>query len=639
MRVKNQKLDLMIRKSVRSNGLRANPRFAAFTLLAGLFVVKLILIRELKDHPLIQPDAGLDTTAYVVLARQVLGGNTALGPGLYFVSPLYIYFLAALLAIFDSFTIVRIVQALLGTVSVGFIFLMARRWFSERAAWIASILAGLTGLFTFYESLILQASIDGFLTSASLLALTIGLRDAKHRMKWIAAAGILFGIAGLNRPNMLVAAVLVALVMLASKRWLLSATLAAGLLAGLLPVTIRNIVVAGQWTLASSHGGLNLLIGNGAGATGFYRAIPGISPTIVGQERDTKRIAEQALGRPLTDAETSSYFSGLALGWMRSHPAAALALLLKKLGYTFSAQHIALPHSYPFYAHDAGTLLPLLFVGPWLLIPLGLVGLFVPSARQHGGFVVWAAFVPAYAVAVAAFFVAERYRLPLLVPLCVTSGGALDFALRARLQRLALPAAALALLFAAVNWPLGLDDGRWDEGVRLAQRLVILGRYDEANEWVRRMEPLEPRRGATRAAVNTQLLVEGQSARVTGVVDPTGQDDPDVLLRIGRRAAEANNPQAAEPFFRRAVRLAPGRADAHLQLGLTLLVLEKHDEAARELAETVHLDPNDPDALARLAYCELKLERLTDARAHAKAALALNPQDQLAQELLRILDR
>src|SRR5436190_3614390 len=114
MRVKNQKLDLMIRKSVRSNGLRANPRFAAFTLLAALFVVKLILIRELKDHPLIQPDAGLDTTAYVMLAQQVIGGNTALGPGLYFVSPLYIYFLAALLALFDSFTIVRIVQALLG---------------------------------------------------------------------------------------------------------------------------------------------------------------------------------------------------------------------------------------------------------------------------------------------------------------------------------------------------------------------------------------------------------------------------------------------------------------------------------------------------------------------------------------------
>ncbi|CAN5834966.1 hypothetical protein BH18ACI5_BH18ACI5_04950 [soil metagenome] len=615
MTVKNQKLDLMIRKSVRYNGLRANPRLAAFALLIGLFVLKLILIRQLKDHPLIQPDAGLDTTAYVTLARQVLAGNLTLGPGLYFVSPLYIYFLAALLAIFDSFTMVRIVQALLGTASVVFIFIMAKTWFSARAGWIAAVLAGLTGLFTFYESLVLQASIDGFLTSASLLALTIGLRTGSR--PWMAGAGIIFAVAGLSRPNMLIAAVLIALLMLLTKRWLLSVILAAGLLAGMLPVTIRNIVVSGQWTLASSHGGLNFFIGNGEGATGFYRAVPGISPTIVGQARDTKRIAEEALGRTATDAEVSSYFSHLALGWMRAHPSTTLALLVKKLGYTFSAEHIALPHSYAFYAHDAGTLLPLLFVGPWLLIPLGLAGLLVPAGRQKPGYLVWATFVPAYALAVAAFFVAERYRLPMLIPLCVASGGAIDFALRARPRQLAVAAPLLAALFAAVNWPLGLDDGRWDEGVRLAQRLVILGRYDEADAWVRRMEPLEPRRGATRAAINTQLLVEGQSARVTGTVDPTGQDDPDVLLRIGRRAAEGNNPQAAEPFFRRAVRIAPGRADAHLQLGLTLLVLEKYQEAAHELAEAVRLDLKDPDALSRLAYCELKLERLSDARAHA----------------------
>ena len=636
MAVKNQKLDLMIRKSVRSNRLRANPRFAAFALLAGLFVLKLILIRQLKDHPLIQPDAGLDTTAYVTLAQQVIGGNPALGPGLYFVSPLYIYFLAGLLSVFDSFTAIRVVQAALGTASAACIFVMAKWWFSERAAWIAGVLAGLTGLFTFYESLILQASIDGFLASAALLALTSGLRGS---WKWAALSGVIFSLAGLNRPNMLIAAILIGVVMLVTKRWLLSASLAAGLLAGMLPVTIRNVVVSGHWTLASSHGGLNFFIGNGEGATGFYRAVPGISPTIGGQERDTRRVAEQALGRPVTEAEASSYFSRRALDWMRAHPSTALALLVKKLGYTFSAEHVALPHSYPFYAQDANTILRLLFVGPWLLIPLGLAGLLVPAAWHKPGYLVWAAFVPSYALAVAAFFVAERYRLPMLIPLCAAAGAAIDFALRARPRQLALAAPLLAALFAAVNWPLGLDDGRWDEGVRLAQRLVILGRYDEADGWVRRMEPLEPRPGATRAAVDTQLLVEGQSARVTGAVDPTGQDDPDVLLRIGRRAAEGKDHRAAEPFFRRAVRLSPDRADARLQLGLTLLVLEKYEEAADELTQTVRLDPKDPDALARLAYCELKLERLTDARTHAKAALALNPGDQLAIQLLAMLGR
>ena len=118
----------------------------AFLLLAGIvFVLKLLVVFQLKDHPLLQPDVGLDTAAYAELARRVLAGDLALGPGLYFVSPLYIYFLAAGLAVTDSFTAVRVIQVLLGTVSVALVFLSARDWFGERAAWIAAGLATFTG--------------------------------------------------------------------------------------------------------------------------------------------------------------------------------------------------------------------------------------------------------------------------------------------------------------------------------------------------------------------------------------------------------------------------------------------------------------------------------------------------------------
>ena len=70
--------------------------FPRVLLLAGIVVVlKLLVVFQLKGHPLLQPDVGLDTAAYAELARRVLAGDLALGPGLYFVSPLYIYFLAA----------------------------------------------------------------------------------------------------------------------------------------------------------------------------------------------------------------------------------------------------------------------------------------------------------------------------------------------------------------------------------------------------------------------------------------------------------------------------------------------------------------------------------------------------------------
>ena len=62
----------------------------------------------------------------------------------------------------------------------------------------------------------------------------------------------------------------------------------------------------------SSHGGLNFYIGNRETATGFYMPVPGITPTIAGQEKDARRVAARALGHPVTDAEASDYFFGLS---------------------------------------------------------------------------------------------------------------------------------------------------------------------------------------------------------------------------------------------------------------------------------------------------------------------------------------
>ena len=135
-------------------------------------------------------------------------------------------------------------------------------------------------------------------------------------------------------------------------------------------------------------------------------------------------------------------------------------LFARKLRFVFNAGHLALNYSYPFYAYDAGTLLAVLFVGPWLLLPLGLVGLAIgippgarpgaarrrppPKAAKRTEYLIWLSFVPLYAVSVAAFFVTERYRLPLLVPMCIGAGAALD-----RVFRLTAAARAAAVKKAA----------------------------------------------------------------------------------------------------------------------------------------------------------------------------------------------
>jgi tetratricopeptide (TPR) repeat protein len=396
---------------------------------------------------------------------------------------------------------------------------------------------------------------------------------------------------------------------------------------------------------------------------------------------------------------------------MQQHPLDAAALFGKKLYYVLNAAHVPLPHSYPFYADELHTALRFYVVGPWLLIPLGLVGLVfaAPTARRTE-YLVWASFVPAYAAAVAMFFVAERYRLPLLVPLCAGAGGAIDTALREiglrRWRALAIFGGALALVALAADWRLGVDDGRWLEGLRTAQQLVILGRFDEADAWAARLDAERPPHpGAGRYGVGAELFTLDQAGRAlpylqaahrldpanaqfdytlgqallkldraneavphlqhgfdAGIELPQGgydfaaalqstgdlpraaaairrinpaADDPDAWLRLGRLAAQAHAPDLAEPLFRHAVGMVPARAAAHQQLGLDLLVLGRFDDAAGELGEAVRIDPQDPDSLSHLAYCEYKLGRTAQARSHAAAALRINPGDPLAQGLLR----
>src|SRR6476646_1499237 len=82
--------------------------------LGAVFAVKYLVLTQLGGHPLLQPEAAGDSAAYVRLAREVLAGNVLLGPGLYYLSPLYIYFLAGALAV-GSFTVVRLAQIVLGT--------------------------------------------------------------------------------------------------------------------------------------------------------------------------------------------------------------------------------------------------------------------------------------------------------------------------------------------------------------------------------------------------------------------------------------------------------------------------------------------------------------------------------------------
>jgi hypothetical protein len=647
-----------------------------FLLLLVTVALKAAVLAHFNAHPLLQPVGEMDSGVYARLAADVAHGDVLLrgrGPEPFFVSPLYIYFLVAVhLLSAGSLLAAKFVQIALGTAAVGLVWGMTRRLFDDRAALVAGILYALTGVVTFHEVLILQAALDPFLTALSLFLLAVGLTSGSFSAKvngaeaaapggargwrWVAAgggrgrwlaAGAAFGLLALNRPNALlcVAVIAVALAVAPLKKGqpaarsgpgarrpslpfeensLRRAWIAVAFLAGTAAVVAlpfaRNLIVSGEPVLISSHGGLNFLVGNGPGANGVYRWLDGITPSVTGQIADAKRIAEAETGRPLRAREVSSFFARRAWTWIGSHPAAATRLFAKKLWYVFSNDEMSLNFSFSWYRRES-LLLTFLGVGPWLLVPLGGAGLalaLLGAGKLPGrDAAVWASFVPAYALLVAAFFVATRYRLPLFVPLAVGAGGAVSLlfeAWRAHKKKPLVVAACVALpLMALTLWPTGIDDGSSEEETQWVLHLIGSGDTSEAATHLGALAKTHPSSGL-------------------------------LWFRAGQAWAAAGHLDDAIPALERSLSIDPGQAEtqnvlsaAHERRGMERVVAGELAAAVPDLEEAARLDSKN--ATVRLNLAAILAEKGDRARARALAteALALRPGYEKAEALLKAL--
>jgi 4-amino-4-deoxy-L-arabinose transferase-like glycosyltransferase len=613
-----------------------------FVLLAGALAAKAAVLAQLGDHPLLQPAGDIDSGVYARLAKRIVEGDLLLrgeGPVPYFVSPLYAYFLAATGA---SFPAARIVQVLLGTAAVALVFLTARRLFGERAALAAGVLYALTGVVTFHEALILQAALDPFLTALFLYLLAMGLVPGRissnvnvggargggvARWGTLLVAGVAGGLLALNRPNALlcVAAIAAGVALLAAREISLRTLFPAlALLAGtaltIAPFTLRNVAVSHEFVLISSHGGLNFLIGNGPGANGVYRVLPGITPDIGGQAKDSRKVAEEAEGRALSTREVSSHFAREAFHWISANPGPAGSLFLRKVRFVLSGDEAPLNFSYPWY-RERSTALKLLAVGPGLLVPLAGAGLvlaafgFARAPRRE--VLVWAMFVPAYVLAVALFFVATRYRLPLLVALAPLAGGALTglpAAWKAGKTGARAAAGIAAVTLGAVSlWPTGLYDGGADEDMQWALYLVEKGDAAEAVRVAEAAAPRHPDPGLLWFRVARALVAAGKR--------------DDAIAALEKARAIPRHPVETEPAL----------ADLFEARAVDRVLAGDPSGALPDLERAVALSPEDPGMLLNLAAGLAEKGERERARELARKALALRPGYEKAEALLKAL--
>ncbi|MFH1679203.1 MAG: glycosyltransferase family 39 protein [Candidatus Eisenbacteria bacterium] len=393
----------------------------------------------------------IDPASYDRWAERIAAGDFW-GDRVFYQAPLYAYFLGGLYALFGrDLLLVRVVQAVLGSLTCALLFLLTSKIFSFRRGILAGLLAALYTPLLFMDLMILKSVVVLFFLSLSLLR----FEDAISRRSplRLAQAGILLGVAITGRGNLLFALpFLLAWLFFREERPLSRASLSLvgvfllGTVLAIAPVTIRNRAVGGDWVLVESDAGINVYVGNNPAATGIHTPPLDIRTVPEHEERDAARLAERETGRAMKPSEVSGFWIEKAIRFARSHPKEEARLLWRKLRLAWNGYEVPDNYDLAYFSRISwifrGFLPSFLWISPFAA--LGFV-LSLRSWRRTGFLHLY---VVAYVLSLLVLYVTSRYRLPVVVGLLPFAAhgflGFLEMA-RARAFRRAIPAALLLI--------------------------------------------------------------------------------------------------------------------------------------------------------------------------------------------------
>jgi Tfp pilus assembly protein PilF len=117
---------------------------------------------------------------------------------------------------------------------------------------------------------------------------------------------------------------------------------------------------------------------------------------------------------------------------------------------------------------------------------------------------------------------------------------------------------------------------------------------------------------------STGLLDSGPASKVTSL------QAADVQFSLGRSLEEGADPSQAEAAYRKSIQNNPKRADAHARLAIVLCQKGAFNEATKEFAAALRLDPKNPDILCDRGYNFYLQRRWSEAESDFRQSLALD---------------
>ena len=631
-------------------------------------LVRLLYWAQYVALPMGRATVGADVLEYDRWARQILSGQR-LWTELPIHGPLYPFCLAWMYSLTAvSLPAVRALQLGVDLLSLTLVALALWRLMNARAALVCAALWALYQPLIYYSAELFCEGLAVLLLSAVLLCWAAAHRPGGRGplRQWPLALSALFcGLAAITHPLTLFLSVpylgwcigYSRATRTPRQRLVLAVTLVALFVLPILPVTLRNAAISGEFVPIQAHDGLNLYIGNNPEATGTCYVRPGVA-------------YEDLVKRPLraginTQSGARRYFRAEVLRFVAHQPLQALQLVLRKALLTWNAADLPSGPDLPIL--QALTPLmraPLLRFG--FVAPLALAAWAVASRRRRLAPFLW---TPVLATAALALLVTSgRYRLMMMPALIGAAALAVEGLWRAWQrddQRTWMRAVALSLVGLSLAYAVPvpalptaetealtlLAEAAWRAGEArqaetfarygletkpqnaalnhlLGNALLEQGKTTDALAALQRSIELEPGRTTASLDLAIALAAVGRDSEALGELQRAATDpaaSADVWYNLGVIHERQGAADQALSAYEQALARDFTHASARLNLGLLLLRAGQADRAVPHLERVLRLRPRDDKALAGLAVVHAQRREYRQAGEFLARAIAANP--------------
>ncbi len=563
------------------------------------FVLRLIYLSQMSFNPYFTSPT-MDALYHDLWAQAIAQGNW-IGDQVFFRAPFYPYFLGIIYKLLGhNYFIPRLIQHLIGSLSVILIYFLARKLFNRKVAILSAILSSIYGVLIYFEDELLLDFLLVFF--GVLLVLLLYRAEEKSKSSRFFTAGLVASLFAITRPNILIFIpfVLVWILLLLKvnlkRKIAFSLFFLIGLFGLILPITVRNYLVGKDFVLISSQGGINFYVGNNAQADGTSAFLPPYGDDW--EYQDAAYEVQGSIGKIPRPSEVSDYYLKKGTNFIIRSPQKFLSLFLKKAYLFWNSFEISNNQDIYFFRRYS-SLIRILPVGFWIIGPLSLVGILLSLKSWRKYFLVLT-FVLSYSFSVLLFFVNSRFRLPVLPFLIVLSSFVLiqlfGYLKGSSFKKLFLSMALLVLFFFLCNSNLYHLDK-----TNFAQSYFSLGN-------------LFLKKGNLQDARTEYLLALKENPSLQRA-----------HLNLGNIYFHQKNYSRAEKEFLEELKANPRQEKAYNNLSV-LYRIQGDDLKAITLAkQALEIKPYYKEAYVNLALAYLKTENYLSAESSLVSALALFP--------------